>query len=194
MGGAGHRRYTPQHVPRIGLSVLLMHAASAGHLTLASTDPHTQPIIDLGFLAEPDDLARMRESIGLAVELGASRAFDGLRTDLALPGPAELGTPRALDDWIRRSVLTSHHPCGTARMGGADDPDAVVDAQGRAYGVEALRVVDASIMPDCPRVNINATTMMVAEKIADAMRGAPATPLARTLTAAPAAATATTRI
>ena len=65
--------------------------------------------------------------------------------------------------------MTSHHPCGTCRMGAASDPLAVVDANGRVHGIEGLRVVDASIMPDCPRVNINATTMMVAEKIADAI-------------------------
>jgi len=54
-------------------------------------------------------------------------------------------------------------------MGAASDPLAVVDANGRVHGIEGLRVVDASIMPDCPRVNINATTMMLAEKIADAI-------------------------
>jgi choline dehydrogenase len=177
LGAAVLTKYTPQHVPRIGISVLLMHAASAGRLTLASADPHAQPVIDLAFLEEPDDLARMRASIALAIELGSTHAFDGLREALAVPEPPDLASASALDDWMRRNVLTSHHPCGTARMGSARDPDAVVDEQGRVHGLERLRVVDASIMPDCPRVNINATTMMVAEKIADAMRGA--APLAR---------------
>ena len=63
-------------------------------------------------------------------------------------------------------------------MGSASDPDAVVDAEGRVHGVEGLRVVDASIMPDCPRVNINATTMMVAEKIAAAMKAGATPPAA----------------
>ncbi|HYK97253.1 MAG TPA: GMC family oxidoreductase N-terminal domain-containing protein [Candidatus Acidoferrales bacterium] len=169
LGAAVLTKYTPNHVPRIGVSVLLMHAASAGALRLANTDPHTQPVIDLGFLEAPEDLARMRASIALAIELGNTKAFNGLRIGLAAPEAADLSSPRALDDWTKRNVLTSHHPCGTARMGAADDPDAVTDAQGRVYGVEGLRVVDASIMPDCPRVNINATTMMVAEKIAEAM-------------------------
>jgi len=169
LGAAVLTKYTPNHVPRIGISVLLMHAASAGHLTLANTDPHTQPAIDLGFLDEPDDLARMRSSIGLAIELGGTKAFDELRVGLAAPEAPDLASTRALDDWIKRNVLTSHHPCGTARMGRADDPDAVTDPAGRVYGVEGLRVVDASVMPDCPRVNINATTMMVANKIADTM-------------------------
>jgi len=184
LGVAVLTKYTPHHVPRIGLSVLLMHAASAGHLRLANTDPHTQPTIDLGFLDEPDDLARMRASIALAMELGATKAFDLLRTDLATPEPADLASTKSLDEWIRRNVLTSHHPCGTARMGPSNDADAVVDAEGRVHGVDGLRVVDASIMPDCPRVNINATTMMVAEKIADAMRAGSAPPAAAARTPA----------
>ena len=169
LGAAVLTKYTPQHVPRIGISVLLMHAASAGTMTLANTDPHAQPVIDLGFFQEPDDLARMRSSIGLARELGATKAFDGLRRALASPEPADLASDAALDAWCKRNVLTSHHPCGTARMGMSTDPGAVTDPTGRVYGVEGLRVVDASIMPDCPRVNINATTMMVANKIADTM-------------------------
>jgi choline dehydrogenase-like flavoprotein len=172
LGAAVLTKYTPNHVPRIGISVLLMHAASAGQLRLANADPHSQPMIDLGFMNEPDDLARIRSSIGLARELGATNALDGLRVSLAAPDEADLSSDRALDDWIKRNVLTSHHPCGTARMGPAGDPDAVTDAEGRVHGVDGLRVVDASIMPDCPRVNINATTMMVAEKIATAMRAA----------------------
>ena len=155
--------------PRIGISTLLMHERSAGALRLASADPDVQPEIDLGFLNEPEDRSRMRAMIDLALELGASRAFDALRGSLAQPEAPDLESPRALDDWLRRNVLTSHHPCGTCRMGTASDPLAVVDATGKVHGLDGLRVVDASIMPDCPRVNINATTMMVADKIADAI-------------------------
>jgi choline dehydrogenase-like flavoprotein len=172
LGVAVLRKHTPGGEPRIGISTLLMHAASAGELHLVSTDPDVQPSIDLGFLREREDLDRMRAMIALALELGASSTFDDLRTSRAQPEGADLASPGALDDWLRRNVLTSHHPCGTARMGPADDPLAVVDAVGRVHGVAGLRVVDASIMPDCPRVNINATTMMVALKIADAMIGA----------------------
>ncbi len=168
LGVAVLTRRTPGD-PRIGISTLLMHEASAGTLSLVSTDPNLQPEIDLGFLNEPEDRARMRAMIDLALELGATRAFDALRGPLAQPEAPDLENPRALDEWLRRNVLTSHHPCGTCRMGALSDPLAVVDATGRVHGVDGLRVVDASIMPDCPRVNINATTMMVAEKIADAI-------------------------
>ena len=157
--------------PRIGISTLLMHASSVGSLRLATADPDAQPAIDLDYLAEADDRDRMRSMIGLALELGAHPALDGVRGELVQPTIEDLASARALDDWLLRSVLTSHHPCGTCRMGPAGEGDAVVDEQGRVHGLERLRVVDASIMPDCPRVNINATTMMLAEKIADVMRG-----------------------
>jgi choline dehydrogenase len=168
LGVAVLTRRTPGD-PRIGISTLLMHEASAGSLCLVSTDPDVQPEIDLGFLNEPEDRTRMRAMIDLALELGASPALDALRGPLVQPEAPDLEDPRALDEWLLRNVMTSHHPAGTCRMGAASDPFAVVDATGRVHGVDGLRVVDASIMPDCPRVNINATTMMVALKIADAI-------------------------
>lgn len=155
--------------PRLGISTLLMHAASSGSVRLASADPDVQPEIDLNYLAEPSDLERMRSMIRLAIELGRHSRLDGLRGELVSPAPPDLASDRTLDEWILRNVLTSHHPAGTCRMG--SDGMAVVDEAGRVHGLEGLRVVDASIMPDCPRVNVNATVMMVAEKVADAMRG-----------------------
>ena len=153
--------------PRIGISTLLMHEASAGALRLVSTDPSVQPEIDLAFLKEPEDRTRMRSMIDLALELGASPAFDELRGPLAQPEAPDLESPQALDEWLGRNVMTSHHPCGTARMGAASDPLAVVDATGKVHGVDGLRVVDASIMPTIPRANTNAATIMIAEKAAD---------------------------
>jgi len=155
---------------RVGISALLMHAASAGELHLVSADPDVQPLIDCRYLEEPADAARMRSMIRLALELGAHGALDAVRGARIQPTDEDLASDRALDGWTGRSVLTSHHTCGTCRMGPASDPLAVVDAEGRVHGVDGLRVVDASIMPDCPRVNINATTMMLAEKVADIIR------------------------
>jgi choline dehydrogenase len=163
------RAKAPAPEPRLGISMLLMHAASSGSVRLASADPDVQPEIDLNYLSEPSDLERMRSMIRLAIQLGRHAYLDGLRGELVQPTPVDLASDRSLDEWILRNVLTSHHPAGTCRMGSGDA--AVVDDQGRVHGFEGLRVVDASIMPDCPRVNINATTMMLAEKIADAMRG-----------------------
>ena len=178
LGAAVLTKRTPDHEPRIGVSALLMHAVSAGELRLASADPEVQPAIELGFFREPDDLRRMRAMIALALELGSRPELAPLRASRSTPEDAALASPAAMDQWLKTNVLTSHHPCGTARMGSPSDEDAVVDSAGRVYGVEGLRVVDASIMPDCPRVNINATTMMVAEKIAAAMRSATTPPAA----------------
>jgi 5-(hydroxymethyl)furfural/furfural oxidase len=77
----------------------------------------------------------------------------------------------ALADHIRENVAGTFHPVGTCRMGAADDRDAVTDAAGRVRGVDALRVIDASIMPTIPRGNTNIPTIMVAEKLADRMLG-----------------------
>jgi choline dehydrogenase len=167
LGVAVLTKRTPDHEPRIGISALLMHAASAGTITLASADAGVQPAIDLAFLRDPSDGARMRAMIGLAIELGEGSDLADLRGALAQPDARDLASTDALDVWLRRNILTSHHPCGTARMGAAGDPAAVVDPHGRVHGLDGLRVVDASIMPDCPRVNINAATIMLAEKIAD---------------------------
>lgn len=156
--------------PRLGISTLLMHAASSGTVRLASGDPDVQPEIDLNYLAEPSDLERMRSMIRLAVELGRHPRLDGLRAELLAPTPVDLASDGALDEWILRNVLTSHHPTSTCRMG--TDDTAVTDPEGRVRGIERLRVIDASAMPDCPRVNVNATTMMVAEKLSESMRRA----------------------
>jgi choline dehydrogenase len=96
-------------------------------------------------------------------------AFAGLITQRLQPQPADLASDAALDAWLMHAVNTGHHSSGTCKMGPASDPLAVVDQAGRVYGVEGLRVVDASIMPDCVRANTNATTMMMAEYIAAMM-------------------------
>jgi choline dehydrogenase/4-pyridoxate dehydrogenase len=91
------------------------------------------------------------------------------------PG-AQATSDAELDAHIRNTAITLHHPLGTCRMGGAADPDAVVDPELRVLGVERLRVVDASVMPDLISGNINAPVMMIAEKAADLIRGRPTLP------------------
>ena len=86
-----------------------------------------------------------------------------------VPTDAEMSSDRALGDWLKRAVQTSHHISGTCKMGPASDPMSVVDRHGRVRGVEGLRVADASIMPDSVRANINATTIAIGERIADFM-------------------------
>ena len=75
----------------------------------------------------------------------------------------------SLENYFRKTVTGDWHPCGTCRMGAPDDPLAVTDSEGRVYGVDGVRVVDASLMPDIPAANTNIPTIMIAEKISDAI-------------------------
>ena len=83
------------------------------------------------------------------------------------PEYSDLESDEALDLWIKRYVGTGHHISCTAKMGPSSDPMAVVDQYGKVYGAEGLRVVDASIMPECVRANINVTVLMIGERVAD---------------------------
>ena len=150
----------------------LMYATSQGAVTLRTADPLEAPSIDFNYCSDPGDTERLSAIARLAVEIGSHAAFDRLRLELVEPAADVLADPRAMEQWVLRTASTGHHISCTCRMGAASDPLAVVDSGGRVYGVEGLRVIDASIMPDCPRVNLNATVIMLAEKLADALRGA----------------------
>jgi choline dehydrogenase len=142
---------------------------SAGEISVVSTDPHVQPALNYRYLADPFDMQRMRECVRLCRQLVEGGAFAGLISERRQPAPDDLASDEVLDAWMLQAVNTGHHSSGTCKMGPDDDPFAVVDQTGKVYGVEGLRVVDASIMPDCVRANTNATVMMMAEYIA-AMR------------------------
>ncbi|MEM7535514.1 MAG: GMC family oxidoreductase N-terminal domain-containing protein [Chloroflexota bacterium] len=149
-------------------------ALSMGELTLASTDPHMQPNLNYRYYDHPFDLQRMRESVRLWMELVKHESFEGVLSTRINPKDEDLASDEALDRWIMQTGTTGHHTSTTCKMAPATgpqaDPLAVVDQQGRVYGVDGLRVVDASIMPHCVRANINATTIMMAERIADWIR------------------------
>jgi choline dehydrogenase len=145
----------------------LMYARSTGTLRLASADPLAAPVLDFNYLADPSDLEHLRRLARLALEIGYSSVFDGIRAGLRQPTPDVLASAASFDDWIVRTISTGHHISCTCRMGPSSDPAAVVDQEGRVYGVDNLRVIDASIMPDCPSVNLNATVLMMAEKLGD---------------------------
>jgi choline dehydrogenase len=142
---------------------------SAGEVTLRSANPQQHPQLNYRYLSDPFDRQRLRECVRLCRALVEGGAFAGLITQRLQPQPADLASDAALDAWLMHAVNTGHHSSGTCKMGPASDPLAVVDQAGRVYGVEGLRVVDASIMPDCVRANTNATTMMMAEYIAAMM-------------------------
>jgi choline dehydrogenase len=113
------------------------------------------------------DDERMRQAVRLAVQLAQSPAFQGIITERISPTDADLASDAALDRWLLAYVSTAHHLAGTCKMGPASDRMAVVDQYCRVHGLQGLRVVDASVMPDVVRANTNATTIMIAERVAD---------------------------
>ena len=142
-------------------------AAGAGELRLNSADPAEQPFLDYRYLEDPFDLERLRETVRLCVKLGESEAFNDIIQERIEPTDAELESDESLDEYLFREVTTSQHISCTCKMGPSDDPMAVVSQYGKVHGLESLRVVDASIMPDCIRANTNVTTMMIGERISE---------------------------
>ncbi len=145
-----------------------MRPRSRGWIKLSSTDPLEPPRILFNHLQDAQDREEIRDGVRLTREIVAQQAFDKFRGKEIAPGP-EATSDEALDAYGRAKAETSHHPSCTCRMG--TDSMAVVDGEGRVRGIDGLRVVDASIMPNVVSSNINAPTIMMAEKIADRIRG-----------------------
>ena len=152
-----------------------MRPKSRGTVSLADANPLSPPRIDFNYLREPDDLRGLRACAAAARDVFAQGAFDDFRGREIQPG-AEVKSQAALDEWIRAKTDTAYHPSCTCPMGAAGDAMAVLDSEGRVFGLENLRVADASAMPDLPSGNLNAPTIMLAEKIADSLRGIPPPP------------------
>ena len=142
-------------------------AAGSGELRLASADPQTQPVLDYNYLKEEVDVRRLRESVRICVDLGEHESFKDIIEERISPTDTDLASDDALDNWIMRVVTTSQHISCTCKMGPSSDPMAVVDQYGKVHGLDGLRVVDASIMPDCIRANTNVTTLMIGERVSD---------------------------
>jgi len=152
------------------LRAVMLRPESRGEITLASADPKTPPRIHQNFLATEGDRRTMRDGLKLVRRLmNAPPVKDFVAREL-VPGPG-VQNDDDLDAYIRATAATAHHPLGTCRMGPANDRMAVVDPELRLYGVEGVRVVDASVMPDLVGGNINAPVIMIAEKAADLIRG-----------------------
>jgi choline dehydrogenase len=139
---------------------------SMGSVTLASTDPAVQPVIELRFLSRGSDLARMREAVRLAVDLSRSAPMAALLGRRLTLTDQELASSDAIDQWLMATVRTSHHTGGTCRMGPAHDPNAVVDQLCRVHGVPNLHIADASVFPRMVRANTAVTAMTVGERVA----------------------------
>jgi choline dehydrogenase len=143
---------------------------SRGRVAIRSSDPSAEPSILFNYLQHEEDVAAWRRCIRLTREIIAQPAMDAFRDGEIQPG-LEVTSDAAIDDWVRANVESAYHPCGTCRMGRVDDAKAVVDTQCRVIGIEGLRVIDASVFPTVPYGNINAPTIMVAEKASDLILG-----------------------
>lgn len=147
-----------------------MRSPSRGEVTLQSADPETDPRILFNYMSEEKDWEDFRRCIRLTREIFGQEAFAPYRGKELQPG-AQAQTDADLDAVIRDHAESAYHPCGTCRMGRADDPMSVVDPQGRVIGVDGLRVADSSIFPRITNGNLNAPSIMVGEKIADHVLG-----------------------
>jgi choline dehydrogenase len=156
--------------PEHGFTLMAGHVrpVSRGHLKLTSADPEATPIIDPNYLAEPHDVNALQICFDICRAIAETGALDEWRGEELYPGRHVTGS--ALESYIRQTVITYHHQVGTCKMG--LDSLAVVDPELRVYGMEGLRVVDASIMPTVVSGNTNAPVIMIAEKAADMIKAA----------------------
>jgi choline dehydrogenase len=152
-----------------------MRSKSRGHVRLASADARDHPKILFNYLTHPDDMAEMRACVRLTREIFAQAAFDPYRGREIQPGGG-VTSDEQIDAFVRAKVESAFHPSCSCRMGRRDDPMAVVDPDARVIGVDGLRVVDSSIMPSITTGNLNAPTIMLAEKLADHILGKPLLP------------------
>jgi choline dehydrogenase len=152
-----------------------MRSKSRGHVTLRSADPEEPPRIAFNYMSHPDDWEEFRTCIRLTREIFGQAAFVPFAGHEIQPG-SSIQSDDQLDDFIREHAESAYHPCGTARMGRADDMGAVVDPEARVIGVDGLRLADSSVFPRITNGNLNAPSIMVGEKAADHILGRPPLP------------------
>jgi 4-pyridoxate dehydrogenase len=160
--------FLPSFADTFGCRVALLRPKSRGRVSLRSADPRAAMRIELNFLSDREDLKVLRAGMRMAVDVGRQSPIAPYVASEVTP----LKTDAEIDAHVRATGITVYHPISTCRMG--TDSESVVDPECRVRGVEALRVVDASVMPDLIGGNINAVVIMIAEKAADMIRGRPA--------------------
>ncbi len=147
-----------------------MRSKSRGAITLRSSDPNDAPNILFNYMSHEDDWRDFRHAVRLTRQIFGQKAFDPYRGDEIQPG-RHVQSDDELNDFLRQHVESAYHPCGSCRMGAADDRFAVVDPETRVIGVEGLRVADSSIFPRVTNGNLNAPSIMTGEKAADHILG-----------------------
>ncbi len=158
-------------VPAISAIVVGVHdPRSRGSVRLRSSDPRVRPEVDFRMLTEPADLSRLVEGLQLALGLASNRAFAGLYRGIGLFDPASSNDRQALETYINSTVGGWYHAAGTCRMGTDPDDGAVVDGRLQVHGVDALHVVDGSVMPTVPRAPTNLSCIAIGERAAELFR------------------------
>jgi choline dehydrogenase-like flavoprotein len=169
-GSAEARPYLPPFTAPVAdqfsCRAVLLRPESRGTVALASADPRSPPRIDFAILESPKDMRTLRSALRLVRALGHSPSLSPFLVHEVAPG-TDKTWDADLDAYIRHTAQFADHAAGTCKMGPHRDPSAVVDPQLRVHGVNGLRVVDASVMPDLVGGNIMACTLMIAEKASD---------------------------
>lgn len=142
---------------------------SRGWIKLASANPTDKPLINPNYLGADSDRTRLVQAVKIARDIFATKAFSDWAGSELMPGP-EFKTDADLNDFVRKSADSYHHQAGSCKMG--SDEMSVVDPSLRVYGIQGLRVADASVMPMVPSGNCHAGIMMIAEKCADMLKTA----------------------
>jgi len=156
------------YVDGYGIRPTLLHPDSRGEILLRSADPRASMRIHYNFFSAPHDLPSLREGFKRAREVAYQKPLDPYRGTETTPGE-QVKSDAEIDAYILQTAITAHHPAGTCQMG--TSPGSVLDPELRVRGIEGLRVVDASAMPDMISAHINACVMMLAEKASDMIRG-----------------------
>ncbi len=155
------------------IHVDLLRPESRGAVSLVSKNPKDKARLQYNFLSTENDRQQLADGVMRLRELVAQSALDAFRGAEQAPGP-QVKTKQDVIRWIRQACETDFHPCGTCRLGDADD--CVVDSRFRVHGVDKLRVIDASVMPRIVSGNLNAPTQMIAARAADYILGLPQRP------------------
>ena len=143
---------------------------SRGHVRIKAPDPKVNPTIFFNYMSHADDWKEFRACIRLTRELFQQEAMQPFAGEEIQPGSG-VQSDAQIDAFIRQHCESAYHPCGTNRMGSPKDKMAVVDPQCRVIGIESLRVVDSSIMPQVTNGNLNGPTIMIGEKASDHILG-----------------------
>ena len=150
--------------------IVVLRPESRGSISLASADPLAHPRILQNLLSTDGDWQTLKSAISMFDEIARQPALKPFIARHIMPG-ANVKSDAEFETFIRNTVVTTHHPCGTCKMGSDGDETAVVDPTLKVRGAENLRVIDASVFPDIIGANINAATIMIAERAADLIRG-----------------------